>query len=42
MPERDIIKHINDGTELVTVPAINAVARKLYQSMGFEAYNYAI
>ena len=31
-----------DGAKIVTVRAINAVAGKLYQSMGFKAYNYAI
>ncbi|MBQ8822524.1 MAG: GNAT family N-acetyltransferase [Lachnospiraceae bacterium] len=32
----------DDGAKIITVRAINAVAGKLYQSMGFKAYNYAI
>lgn len=31
-----------DGAEVITVRAINAVASKLYQSLGFKIYNYAI
>lgn len=32
----------DDGAKIVTVRAINAVAGKLYQSMGFKVYNYVI
>jgi len=31
-----------DGAKIVTVRAIDAVSGKLYQTMGFEAYNYLI
>lgn len=31
-----------DGAKIVTVRAIDAIAGKLYQSMGFKAYNYVI
>ncbi|MDD4495112.1 MAG: GNAT family N-acetyltransferase [Eubacteriales bacterium] len=31
-----------DRAEIITVRAINAVASKLYQSLGFKIYNYAI
>lgn len=31
-----------DGAEIITVRAINAAATKLYQSLGFKIYNYAM
>lgn len=30
------------GAKIITVRAVNAAAGRLYQSMGFMAYNYAI
>lgn len=42
MTDKEIIKHIDDGAKLITVRAINQAASKLYESLGFKAYNYAI
>lgn len=32
----------SDGAKIITVRAANAAASKLYQSLGFKAYNYAL
>ena len=40
--EKAIYDAFMDGAKIVTVRAINAVAGKVYQSIGFKAYNYAI
>lgn len=40
--ERAVQDAFDDGAKIVTVRAIDAVASKLYQSIGFKAYNYAI
>ena len=31
-----------NGAKIITVRAANAAASKLYQSLGFKAYNYAL
>lgn len=40
--ERAVQDVVANGAKIVTVRAINAVAGKLYQSMGFKAYNYVL
>lgn len=40
--EKAVSDAFADGAKIVTVRAIDAAASKLYQSLGFKAYNYAI
>lgn len=40
--EKAVHDAFRDGAKIVTVRAIDAVAGKVYQSIGFKAYNYAI
>ena len=40
--EKGHLRHFARGAKIITVRAVNAAAGRLYQSMGFKAYNYAI
>ena len=40
--EQKIIKHIDNGAKIVMVRATNVSAGRLYEKVGFKAYNYAI
>lgn len=40
--EKAVCDAFSDGAQIVTVRAIDLTAAKLYRSMGFKAYNYAV
>ena len=40
--EKAVYDAFSNGASIITVRAINAVAGKLYKSIGFKAYNYAL
>lgn len=40
--EKAVCDTFSSGAKIITVRAVNAAAGRLYQSMGFKVYNYAL